>query len=52
MGCLKPLFKLLCGCCVQKKRNLGGGAASYSRVPTDEFEFDEPPAGEKGPSNV
>lgn len=41
MGCLTPLFRLLCGCCVEKKKALTGpGSPQYTRVPTDEFEFE------------
>ena len=41
MGCLKPLFRLFCGCMMKKKttiRQVSG--ATYTKVPTDEdFSF-------------
>ena len=48
------LFKVLCGCCLTKKRNLGsGGSPKYTRVPTDEFAFDDADVEEgKGPAAI
>ena len=33
MGCLKPIFRLCCGCCVKKKASLRSQGATYTKVP-------------------
>ena len=32
MGCLKPMFRLCCGCCVKKKASLRSQGATYTKV--------------------
>ena len=36
MGCLKPVFRLCCGCWVKKNVRVRGPGAAYTKVPTDE----------------